>query len=100
MEAERKIYVMAEVRAAAGFAAEVKAACLALIGPSRLEKGCLSYDLHQAADDPNLFVFFESWASPADLERHLESDHAARFDRETEEMLAEEERITILDRIS
>jgi quinol monooxygenase YgiN len=96
----KKISVLARVRARPGMEREVRRACLALVEPSRAEQGCISYDLHQSADDPALFMFYENWESRGDLERHLETAHALQFDKTTNGMLAEEEEITFWEKIS
>lgn len=91
---------MAEVTAKTEFISEVKSECLALVMPSRKEKGCIFYDLHQSTESPNTFIFFESWETTEDLERHLESPPALVFDEKTAGMLIEPERIIYLEKIS
>ncbi|MGH7451858.1 MAG: putative quinol monooxygenase [bacterium] len=98
--ANKKVTVLARVKAKAGMEEQVKRECLALVAPSRKEKGCLRYDLHQSTDDPALFVFCEHWMSREDLEKHLEMPHALAFDKRTDGMLAEPEEITLLEIIS
>lgn len=95
-----KTFVTAQVLAKAEFTAEVRHECLVLVEPSRREKGCLSYELFQSDDNPNLFIFFECWASREDLERHLESPHSYAFDDKTAGMLAGPEQIIYLKKIS
>lgn len=92
--------VVAQVRAKAESVEAVKRACLALVAPSRAEKGCLNYDLYQASDDPALFIFYENWESLQDIDRHLQTSHALAFDEETAGLLAEEETITYLQKIA
>jgi quinol monooxygenase YgiN len=99
MAAAHKVFVVAEVRAKKDFIEEVKRECIALVEPSRVERGCITYHLHEATDDTGLFIFVESWESREDLENHLESQHSYAFDAKTSEMLAEPERITYLKRI-
>jgi len=96
----KKISVLARVRARKGMESEVRRACLALVEPSRAEKSCINYDLHQSADDSSLFMFYENWESREDLERHLETAHALEFDETTDGMLTEEEEISFWEKIS
>jgi len=91
--------VIAQVRAKIEFAETVRRECLTLVKPSRAEKGCLSYDLYQSAEDATLFIFIENWESLEDLERHLESPHALAFDEKTSRLLAEPEQIIYLERL-
>jgi quinol monooxygenase YgiN len=96
----KRLSVTARVHAVKGMEDEVRRECLALVEPSRRERGCLSYDLHQSATDTGLFLFYENWESLEDLERHLKSAHALRFDVNTEGMLAEPEEIAFWEIIS
>jgi quinol monooxygenase YgiN len=94
------VTVMARVKAKPDFAVHVMQECLALVAPSRLEAGCISYNLYGAAGDPNLFIFFERWESRADIDRHLESRHCAEFDERTADMLNEPEEIIFCEPIT
>lgn len=87
--------VVARVRALPGREQEVKAALLALVAPTRAERGCLNYDLHQSDEDPSLFLFHENWETRADLDAHLEAPHLDAFDRKTKDLLAEPVEITL-----
>ena len=53
----------------------VKTELQKLIEPTRVEQGCLSYDLHQDNENPAHFVFYETWQSEDALQKHLESEH-------------------------
>ncbi len=99
MPSEKFQTVVAQVKAKPEFVETVKRACLALIEPSRADKGCLNYDLYQSTADLSVFVFYENWESLEDLEHHLESPHALAFDEKTSGMLAEPEAITYLEKI-
>ena len=46
-----------------------------LILPTRIEQGCIIYDLYQNEADPTDFTFIEEWTSDEDLNSHLQSDH-------------------------
>ncbi|MGW4164849.1 putative quinol monooxygenase [Streptomyces sp. NPDC004788] len=43
----------------------------------RAEEGCLRYDLHRVADDPDRFVILERWASAEALAAHDAAPHMA-----------------------
>lgn len=53
----------------------VKQALLKLIPPTLEEEGCLNYDLHQDNENPDLFFFYENWASYDLWQKHLNSPH-------------------------
>ena len=46
-----------------------------LILPTRIELGCITYQLFQNEADPTDFTFIEEWTSDEDLNSHLQSDH-------------------------
>ena len=69
------VTVVATFQARPGREADLRAALIGLVGPTRLEAGCLNYDLHQSPDDPAKFMFHENWTSNALLDAHLQSDH-------------------------
>jgi quinol monooxygenase YgiN len=45
-----------------------------LLGPTRVEAGCLSCKFHQDVNNPNVLQFEIAWKTEADLLRHLRSD--------------------------
>jgi quinol monooxygenase YgiN len=67
--------VVAEVKAKPGKEAELRAALLELIGPTRKETGCVQYDLHVHTSEPGRFVFYEQWTSQEALAHHAASAH-------------------------
>jgi quinol monooxygenase YgiN len=90
-----KVTVIAVMRAKSGKEAEVKQALLGLCGPTRAEKGCINYDLHQAADDPAQFMFHENWVSKGDLDAHSKSAHLQVWRKLAVDLLAEPTRVTL-----
>jgi quinol monooxygenase YgiN len=44
-----------------------------LLGPTRVQPGCLSCRLYRDVEHTNVFVWMEAWESQAALERHLRS---------------------------
>lgn len=60
----------------------------ALILPTRIEKGCIVYELYQNEADPTDFTFIEEWTSDEDLDSHSESDHLKNFAAEGASLLA------------
>ena len=91
---EGRVTVLARVKARAGHEEEVRRLLLALVAPSRAETGCLNYDLHQSADDPTEFMFYENWTSRAALDAHMDRPHLDEFDTRAEGLLAAPVEIT------
>jgi quinol monooxygenase YgiN len=98
--ADRKITVLARIKAKAGMEERVKRELLALVAPSRSEEACLDYDLHQSVDDKSLFMFYENWTSKGALDKHLEMPYLDAFDEKVEGMLAEPVEISLWEMIS
>ena len=61
---------------------ELQKILAAQVAPTRAEPGCINYDFHVDAKDPNTFMFYENWRSKADLDAHLKMPHLKPlFDR-------------------
>ena len=58
---------------------EVKAALIALVAPTRIEEGCVNYNLHQDNNDPLHFLFYENWTSSELWQAHRDSSHLNAF---------------------
>lgn len=89
-----KVTVIAKIRAKPGMEEEVRKSLLGLCGPTRAEKGCINYDLHQSPDDPALFLFHENWASKSDLDAHSQSAHLQAWRKRAADLLVEPTRVT------
>jgi len=79
-----QLTIVADIRTAPGKAELVRAELLKLIAPTQAEAGCLVYDLHVDNDDPNHFLFYETWESRALWQDHMGSTHLADFGQATE----------------
>ncbi len=71
----KTITVVATFQAKPGKEIELKKALLTLPGPTRLEAGCINYDLHVSSTDAGKFLFYENWTSKELLDAHLQSPH-------------------------
>jgi quinol monooxygenase YgiN len=49
------------------------------IAATRLEQGCLAYDIHESVTQPGRFVSYESWETRADIDRHMLTPHVVAF---------------------
>jgi len=56
-----------------------EAAFAEAIAATRKEKGCLTYELHRDAENPETFVLWERWSSLEALEAHMKTDHIAKL---------------------
>jgi quinol monooxygenase YgiN len=63
----------------------------ALVGPTRKEDGCLTYDLHRSAEGPSAFLLDEVWASREAHSRHTGTPHFLRWNARKDALLASRE---------
>lgn len=73
------VTVVAKIVVKEKFIEPVKAELLKLIDPTRQERGCIEYRLHQDNEDPGVFIFYENWESMASLEQHMNTDHFRNY---------------------
>jgi quinol monooxygenase YgiN len=60
----------------------------ALVGPTRKEDGCLTYDLHRSAEGPISYLLHEVWASREAHSRHINTPHFLRWNARKDALLA------------
>lgn len=54
---------------------EYKQQVVRLIEETRKESGCISYDLCEDIDKPNILTFIEKWESKQHLDAHMKTAH-------------------------
>lgn len=69
--------VVAVIKAKPGSEPIVEDALKALVGPSRSDGGCISYDLFASESTPGTYVTIERWQSKEDLDADMASPHLA-----------------------
>lgn len=57
----------------------VKTELLKLAGFSKLDEGCINYDVHEDNENPNLFVVYENWKNRDSLDKHVASKHFVNY---------------------
>lgn len=62
----------------------VKAELEKLIPITRMEKGCIQYDLHQDNENPAHFLFYENWESRELWQEHMNAPHLSAYLTATE----------------
>jgi len=60
----------------------------ALLGPTRREEGCITYDLHRAIEPPGAFLLHEVWATRDAHRLHTNTPHFLRWDARKDALLA------------
>ena len=91
--------VIAQIKAKPGKESSVRQELLSLVAPSRKDAGCLNYDLHQALDNPALFLFHENWTGKALLDQHLQKPDLQAVLTRVSQLVAEPPQITLWEKI-
>jgi quinol monooxygenase YgiN len=96
-----ELFIVVALRAKQGKEDELRRDLIAVVEPSRKEKGNLGYDLFVDQSDPGRFVFVEHWASrEARDKHHNEGPHIRHFEANGGKNIASYELATFLDRIA
>ena len=95
----KPLTVIAQIKANPGTEHEVRRELLSLVAPSRKDAGCLNYDLHQALDNPALFLFHENWAGKEHLDQHLQKPDLQAVLARVGQLAAEPAQITLWEKI-
>lgn len=69
------VIVLAQVKAKEGEEEAVRKTLVAMVEPTRKEKGCICYNLHQSTVDPTQFMFYEQWGCKDSLDAHGKTAH-------------------------
>ena len=69
------VRVVARIKAKSDRVDEVRQLLTSLIEPTRLEPGCVRYELLQNRNDPTDFTFVEEWESDPTYASHAASEH-------------------------
>lgn len=79
---------------------EAKQAALDIVADSRAEDGCINYDVHQAIDDPTVFIWHETWKNKAAIDEHFETDFFKTFAATIEKLAVEPPQIILTKMIT
>ena len=75
----RELTLVARLRAQKEKINDLRQALLSLMDKTRAEEGSVTYHLYADRDDPQNFIFHETWASQELWEKHMESPHIKGF---------------------
>jgi quinol monooxygenase YgiN len=82
------VTLIVQLRPREGQETLLEAELRALVGPTRKEDGCLTYDLHRSAEGPSAFLLDEVWASREAHSRHTNTPHFLRWNARKDALLA------------
>src|SRR5467141_5312471 len=79
------------LRAREGQETLLEAELRALVGPTRREEGCITYDLHRAIEPLGALLLHEVWATREHHRVHTQTPHFLRWDARKDALLASRE---------
>jgi len=82
------VTLVVQLRPREGQETLLEAELRALVGPTRKEDGCLTYDLHRSVEAPSAFLLHEVWASRDAHSRHTNTPHFLRWNARKDSLLA------------
>ena len=88
-------YLLAHLTCRPGHRPEFMAAAKTMIAATRLEPGCVVYDLNISITDPQSMIYAEAWQSREALAEHFETPHMVVW-RKASEGYFTERRIEII----
>lgn len=96
-----ELNVLVMMRAKPNREADLRKSLAELVGPSRIERGNLGYDLYEDTADTARFVLVERWASPEDQQRHhKDSAHIQAFHATGDADVQSREIVMVLERLA
>jgi quinol monooxygenase YgiN len=66
-----------------------------VIGSTRSELGCISYELFTSTEDKDVLMMFEQWENSDVLETHTQTEHFKAFGAAIKDIIAKELEISI-----
>ena len=76
------------LRAREGQETLLEAELRALVGPSRREEGCLTYNIHRSVDTTGALLLHEVWTSREAHTEHMHTRHFLRWNARKDALLA------------
>ncbi|MGE7989366.1 putative quinol monooxygenase [Lysinibacillus fusiformis] len=81
------IILCAILKAKSGQKEKLRNELLKLVEPSRAEKGCIEYKLHQSLEEDRTFLFYEIWASEREINEHVNTEHYKEYEKNKEAII-------------
>ena len=74
-----EIHICAIIRAKVGMEKQLKAELAKVVAKTVLEPGCLQFQIHEFADNPQQFMLWECFASSESLREHMAKDYTKAY---------------------
>jgi quinol monooxygenase YgiN len=83
------IFVIGWVKAKPGKRDKLMKVAAPVLAITQKEDGCLFYELHPSAEDPDLMILVEGWQSRAQDQAHQQAPHHVAFGSDFQRLAAE-----------
>ncbi|MEH7608813.1 putative quinol monooxygenase [Priestia megaterium] len=93
-------HIICEVRCETPNREKVRELLLELVGPARLEEGCLYYDLYQKIEEPNTFYILDGWVNEKAVAEHAQHPNVKIVMERMSPLLLSPPKITLSHRVS
>ncbi|WP_312148412.1 putative quinol monooxygenase [Paenibacillus odorifer] len=93
-------HIICEVQCETPNREKVKELLIELVGPARLEEGCLYYDLYQKIEEPNKFYILDGWVNEQAVTEHTQHPNVPRVMEQLSPLLLYPPKITLSHRVS
>ncbi|CAM3366818.1 antibiotic biosynthesis monooxygenase [Paenibacillus taichungensis] len=93
-------HIICEVQCESSNRERVKELLMELVGPARLEAGCLYYDLYQKIEEPNMFYILDGWVNEQAVAEHTQHPNVPRVMEQLSPLLLCPPKITLSQRVS
>jgi quinol monooxygenase YgiN len=84
---DHHMVLIAGLRATPGCEKKVYQLLHRMAARTRLEPGCLTYDIHQSTGDSELFFVYQIWQDETTFEAHCRQDYTATFKNAAPDLL-------------
>lgn len=84
------IVVTAKITAKPGKRDNIISKSQDLIESTRLEPGCINYNLYASTEDEDVLVMLEQWETSEVLETHMQTEHFKAFGAAIKDIMAKE----------
>ena len=75
----QEVILVAQIRAKQNKYIELKQELTSLVKQTQTEPGCQQFELHQAEQDPHLFVLWECFTTQSTFELHMQQPYTKNY---------------------
>ena len=89
-----QVTLLVHMKTKQGMGAKLEQAVIKLVPLTKSEPGCIEYNFHVDAHEPDSFLFYENWIDQAALDKHLQMPYLQEFKILLDEILLQPAKFT------